>query len=65
MRVEVRNGDIDQALRVLKKKLTKEGVMKKIRASKEFEKPSDKKRRKAAEAKARAKKAERIRRRNS
>ena len=64
MRVEVRNDDIEQAMRVLKKKLQKEGVFKTMRASYEYEKPSDKKRRKAAEAVARTKKAERLRRRN-
>ena len=64
MRVEVRNGnDIDQALRVLKKKLQREGVFKDMRAAQAYEKPSDKKRRRKTDAIARAKKAERQRNR--
>ena len=44
--VKVRRGEsVDKALRRLKKKLDKEGIMREIRAHRHFEKPSEKKRR--------------------
>ena len=47
--VKVRKGEtVDKALRRLKKKLDKEGVMREIRAHRHYEKPSEKRRRKAA-----------------
>jgi small subunit ribosomal protein S21 len=57
LRVEVRRDDVNQAMRVLKKKLQKEGVFKELRRKQSFEKPSEKRRRQKAEAKARHKKA--------
>lgn len=49
--VKVKKGEsVDRALRRLKKKLDKEGIMREIRAHKHYEKPSDKRRRKAARA---------------
>lgn len=45
---------MDKALRRLKKKLDKEGIMREIRAHRHFEKPSEKRRRKAARARLRA-----------
>ncbi|MCB1149133.1 MAG: 30S ribosomal protein S21 [Chlamydiia bacterium] len=51
-RVKVRPGEpIDKALRSLKKKLDKEGVMKAVKASRYYLKPSDKKRAKSKAAK--------------
>lgn len=48
--VEVRNGDIEQALKELKNKLAKDGIMADLKARRSYEKPSEKKRRKHREA---------------
>lgn len=48
--VEVR-GDIEQAIRLLKKKLQLDGVKKELKRREYYEKPSAKRRRKQAEAK--------------
>lgn len=49
--VKVRPGDsVDKALRVLKKKLDKEGVMKSVKAHRFYVKPSIKKRAKSKAA---------------
>ena len=47
--VQVRNGNLEQAMRVLKKKVQREGIIKDLRAKSVFEKPSAKKRRKKKE----------------
>jgi len=53
--VKVRKGEtVDKALRRLKKKLDREGLMREIRARRHFEKPSERKRRKSARARSRA-----------
>ncbi len=53
--VKIRKGEsVDKALRRLKKKLDKEGIMREIRAHRHYEKPSEKKRRKAARARMRS-----------
>jgi len=49
IKVDVRNGNLEQAMRVLKKKVQREGVIKDYRAKSVFEKPSEKKRRKKKE----------------
>ena len=49
LKIEVRNGNVEQAMRVMKRKLMKEGVMKELRARESYEKPSAKKRRKKKE----------------
>jgi small subunit ribosomal protein S21 len=52
--VKVRKGEtVDKALRRLKKKLDREGVMREIRARRHFEKPSEQRRRKSARARSR------------
>jgi small subunit ribosomal protein S21 len=52
--VKVKRGEsVDRALRRLKKKLDKEGIMRAMRAKRHYEKPSEKKRRKAARARVR------------
>ena len=56
--VEVRNGNLEKALRVLKKKVQREGIIKDYRAKSVFEKPSEKKRRKKKEGIANFKKAQ-------
>ena len=48
--VEVR-GDIEQAIRLLKKKLQLDGMKKELKRREYYEKPSAKRRRKQAEAK--------------
>ena len=48
--VEVRKGNVEQAMRVLKRKVQKEGIVKELRMRQYFEKPSEKKRRKKKEA---------------
>jgi small subunit ribosomal protein S21 len=47
--VEVRKGNVEQAMRVLKRKVQKEGLIKELRARQSYEKPSAKKRRKKKE----------------
>ena len=54
MQVSVRDNNVDQALRVLKKKLQSEGVFREMKQH--FEKPSEKKARNKAEAISRARK---------
>ena len=49
MQVEVKNGNVDRAMRTLKKKLQKEGLLKELKQRQYFEKPSAKKARKKAE----------------
>lgn len=50
MQVLVRDNNVDQALRVLKRKLQREGVFREMRARSSFEKPSEKRIREQAEA---------------
>ncbi len=53
--VKVKRGEpVEKALKRLKKIMDKEGLIKQLRANRFFEKPSEKKRRKAARARARA-----------
>ena len=47
--VTVKNGNVDRAMRTLKKKLQKEGLLKELKQRQYFEKPSAKKARKKAE----------------
>ncbi len=52
--VKVKRGEsVDKALRRLKKKLDKEGVMREVRSHRHYEKPSERRRRKAARARSR------------
>ena len=46
-----RDESVDRALKRLKKKVDKEGVMKSLKQHRHYEKPSEKKRRKIKEAK--------------
>ena len=39
--VDVRNGNVEQAMRVLKRKVMKEGIVKELRERQSFEKPSE------------------------
>ncbi len=49
MLILVRDNNVDQALRVLKKKLQQEGVLREMRLRESFEKPSVKRAREKAE----------------
>jgi len=44
MKIYVRNNDVDKALRILKKKLHNEGVMKEVRDRRHFTPPGEEKR---------------------
>ena len=50
MQVSVRDNNVDQALRALKKKLQREGVFREMKLRQAYEKPSEKKAREKAEA---------------
>lgn len=64
--VSVRDNNVDQALKVLKKKMQREGIFREMKLRRDFEKPSEKKKREKAEAVRRARKMDRKRRdRNS
>ncbi|MBQ0822825.1 30S ribosomal protein S21 [Microvirga sp. HBU67558] len=56
MQVFVRDNNVDQALRALKRKLQREGVFREMKARKSYEKPSERKIREKAEAVRRARK---------
>ena len=56
VQVMVRDNNVDQALRALKKKLQREGVFREMKLRQHFEKPSVKKARERAEAVRRARK---------
>ena len=61
MQVLVRDNNVEQAIRVLKKKLQREGVLREMKARRSYEKPSEKRAREKAEAVRRARKAARKR----
>jgi small subunit ribosomal protein S21 len=56
MQVLVRDNNVDQALKALKRKLQREGVFREMRLRKAYEKPSERKVREKAEAVRRARK---------
>jgi small subunit ribosomal protein S21 len=56
VQVLVRDNNVDQALRVLKKKLQREGVFRELKRKKYYEKPSERKAREKGEAIRRARK---------
>ena len=62
MEVEVRNNNVEKALRVLKKKLQKDGLFRELRIRQFYEKPSEKKLRKKKESLRRIAKERRLRR---
>jgi len=49
MQVVVKNGNVERAMRTLKKKLQKEGLLKELKQKQYFEKPSAKRKSKKAE----------------
>ena len=56
MQVLVRDNNVDQALRVLKKKMQREGILRELKLRKAYEKPSERKAREKGEAIRRARK---------
>jgi small subunit ribosomal protein S21 len=56
MRIFVRDNNVEQALRVLKKRMQREGLFREMKAHASYEKPSEKRVREKAEAIRRARK---------
>ena len=61
MYVSVRDNNVDQALKALKKKMQREGLWREMKRRRSYEKPSEARARKKAEAISRARKLERKR----
>ena len=61
VQVVVRDNNIDQALRALKKKMQREGIFREMKIRRHYEKPSVRKAREASEAVRRYRKLERKR----
>ena len=61
VQVLVRDNNVDQALKALKKKMQREGVFREMKLRRHYEKPSERRAREAAEAVRRARKMERKR----
>ena len=59
--IYVRNNNIDQALKALKKKMQREGIFREMKLRRHFEKPSERRQREKAEAIRRARKLARKR----
>ncbi|MGB0719191.1 MAG: 30S ribosomal protein S21 [Bdellovibrionales bacterium] len=60
--VNVRDNNIEQALRVLKKKMQREGIFREMKLRRHYEKPSIKKAREQSESTRRARKMDRKKR---
>ena len=63
IKIDVKDNNVEQALRVLKRKLQKEGFFKIIKMKSNYEKPSEKKKRIRLENLKRVKKFQRLRNR--
>jgi small subunit ribosomal protein S21 len=61
LQVSVRDNNVDQALRALKKKMQREGIFREMKLRRNYEKPSERKLREKAEAVRRQRKVERKR----
>ena len=61
IKIEVKDNNVDQALRILKRKLQREGFFKILKIKSNYEKPSERKKREKSENIKRAKKIQRIR----
>ncbi len=62
VQVIVRDNNVDQALKALKKKMQREGVFREMKLRRNYEKPSEKKARERSESIRRSRKLERKRR---
>ncbi len=56
LEVSVRDNNVDQALKALKKKMQREGTFREMKRRRHYEKPSERRQRKKAEAIRRARK---------
>ncbi len=56
VQVVVRDNNVDQALRALKKKMQREGIFREMKLRRSYEKPSERRAREQAEAKRRYRK---------
>ena len=63
IKIDVKDNNVEQALRILKRKLQKEGFFKIIKMKSNYEKPSEKKKRIKLENLKRVKKFQRLRNR--
>ncbi len=63
IKIDVKDNNVDQALRILKRKLQREGFFKIIKLKSNYEKPSEKKKRVKQENLKRSKKIQRMRNR--
>ncbi len=63
IKIEVKDNNVEQALRVLKRKLQKDGFFKLVKLKDTYEKPSEKKKRIKQENTKRAKKLQKLRNR--
>ena len=63
IKIEVKDNNVEQALRILKRKLQKEGFFKEIKLKNTYEKPSEKKKRIRQENIKRAKKIQKMKNR--
>jgi small subunit ribosomal protein S21 len=61
VQVTVRDNNVDQALRALKKKMQREGIFREMKLRRNYEKPSERKAREKAESVRRQRKVERKR----
>ncbi|MDB9799538.1 30S ribosomal protein S21 [Pelagibacteraceae bacterium] len=63
MKIEVKDNNIEQAIRVLKRKLQKEGFFRIMKMKSNYEKPSEKKKRIKTEVVKRVKKLQKLKNR--
>ena len=61
IKIEVKDNNVDQALRILKRKLQREGFFKILKIKSNYEKPSERKKRERSENIKRSKKIQRMR----
>ena len=61
IKIEVKDNNVDQALRILKRKLQREGFFKILKIKSNYEKPSERKKREKSENIRRVKKIQRMR----
>ena len=61
IKIEVKDNNVDHALRILKRKLQREGFFRILKFRSSYEKPSEKKKRERSENIKRAKKIQRMR----
>ena len=61
IKIDVKDNNVDQALRILKRKLQREGFFRILKIKSNYEKPSERKKRERSENIKRAKKIQRIR----